>query len=101
MTEIQNSKFKTDRITVIKRSNVLVIGIWDFDIVWNLSIVIWDFSGVFAVNKKNLLNAFSHLHIRSLRYVYRFWVLSFLTPMASALRVPTITTSFLPRVTAV
>ena len=24
--------------------NALVIEIWDFDIVWNLSIVIWDFS---------------------------------------------------------
>jgi hypothetical protein len=24
------------------------VGIWNFDIVWNLSIVIWDFSAVFA-----------------------------------------------------
>ena len=30
----------------ISGRNVLVIDIWDFDIVWNLSIVIWDFSAV-------------------------------------------------------
>jgi hypothetical protein len=30
----------------ISDRNVLVIGIWNFDIVCNLSIVIWDFSGV-------------------------------------------------------
>jgi hypothetical protein len=30
----------------ISDRKVLVIGIWNFDIVWNLSLVIWDFSGV-------------------------------------------------------
>ncbi len=36
--------------------NVLVIGIWDFDIVWNLSIVIWDFSAVFGKANRFYLN---------------------------------------------
>ncbi len=38
---------------------------------------------------------------RSLRCVYLFRVLSFFTPMAKALFIPTMTTSFLPRVTPV
>jgi hypothetical protein len=40
MTEIQNGQNDRD----IQRCdfNVLVIEIWKFDIVWNLSIVIWD-----------------------------------------------------------
>ena len=44
---------KTDR-------HVLVIGDWDLEIVWNLSIVIWDFSAVSGkvnrlyVNQSNL-----------------------------------------------
>jgi len=47
MAEIQNSK----QITMtakhrISDRTVLVIGTWNFDIVWNLSIVIWDFSTV-------------------------------------------------------
>jgi hypothetical protein len=42
-------KFKTDKMTarhLINYRNVLVIGTWNFDIVWNFSIVIWDFSAV-------------------------------------------------------
>lgn len=38
---------------------------------------------------------------RYFRRVYRFWVLLFLTPIAKAFRVPTMTTSFFPLVTAV
>jgi hypothetical protein len=34
----------------------LVIGIWDFDIVCNLSIVIWDFSTVFGKANRFYLN---------------------------------------------
>jgi hypothetical protein len=40
----------------ISDRNVLVIGIWDFDIVWNLSIVIWDFSSVFGKANRFYLN---------------------------------------------
>ena len=40
----------------ISDRNVLVIGIWDFDIVWNLSIVIWDFSAVFGKANRFYLN---------------------------------------------
>jgi hypothetical protein len=43
------SKFKTDKMTArhrISHRNVLVIGTWNFDIVWNLSTVIWDFGAV-------------------------------------------------------
>ena len=40
----------------ISDRNVLVIGIWDFDIVWNLSIVIWDFSAVFEKANRFYLN---------------------------------------------
>ncbi len=36
--------------------DVLVIGIWNFDIVWNLSIVIWDFSAVFGKANRFYLN---------------------------------------------
>ena len=36
--------------------NVLVIGILNFDIVWNLSIVIWDFSGVSGKANRFYLN---------------------------------------------
>jgi hypothetical protein len=36
--------------------NVFVIGIWDFDIVWNLSIVIWDFYAVTRKSKPFYLN---------------------------------------------
>ena len=32
------------------------VGIWDFDIVWNLSIVIWDFSAVFGKANRFYLN---------------------------------------------
>jgi len=32
------------------------VGIWDFDIVWNLSIVIWDFSTVFGKANRFYLN---------------------------------------------
>jgi len=34
----------------------LVIGIWGFDIVWNLSIVIWDFSAVFRKARHFYMN---------------------------------------------
>jgi hypothetical protein len=34
--------------------NVLVIGTWNFDIVWNLSIVIWDF--MFFFREANYFN---------------------------------------------
>jgi hypothetical protein len=40
----------------ISDRNVLGIGIWDFDIVWNLSIVIWDFSAVFGKANRFYLN---------------------------------------------
>ncbi len=40
----------------ISDRNVLVIGIWDFDIVWNLSVVIWDFSAVFGKANRFYLN---------------------------------------------
>ena len=36
--------------------NVLVIEIWDFDIIWNLSIVIWDLSAVFGKANRFYLN---------------------------------------------
>jgi len=45
----------TARHRIIDR-NVLVIGIWDFDIVCNLSIVIWDFSTVFGKANRFYLN---------------------------------------------
>ena len=44
----------------ISGRNVLIIEIWNFDIVWNLSIVIWDFSALsgkanrFQVNQSKL-----------------------------------------------
>jgi hypothetical protein len=44
MTEIQN-KNMTARHRISDR-DVLVIGIWNFDIVYDLNIGIWDFSGV-------------------------------------------------------
>ena len=40
----------------ISDRNVLVIGSWDFDIVWNLSIVIWDFSAVSGKANRFYLN---------------------------------------------
>jgi len=40
----------------ISDRNVLVIGSWDFDIVWNLSIVIWDFSAVSGKANRFCLN---------------------------------------------
>ena len=43
----QCSNFKTDKMAErhwISHRNVLVIETWNFDIVWNLSIVIWDFT---------------------------------------------------------
>ena len=36
----------------------MVIEIWDFDIVWNLSIVIWDFSPVSGKANHFYLNRF-------------------------------------------
>ncbi len=55
--------------------NVLVIGIWDFDIVWNLSIVIWDFSAVFGKANRFYLNQLEadfdvslHMHRNTLRW---------------------------------
>jgi hypothetical protein len=35
----------------ISGRNVLVIEIWEFDIVWNLRIVIWNFSAIFNDNR--------------------------------------------------
>jgi hypothetical protein len=55
----QNSKFKTVRMTAIhpiSDRNVLVIGIFNFDIVCNLSIVIWDFSAVSGKANRSYLN---------------------------------------------
>ncbi len=40
----------------ISDRNVLVIEICDFDIVWNLSIVIWDFSAVIGKANRFYLN---------------------------------------------
>ena len=40
----------------ISDRNVLVIGTWNFDIVWNLSIVIWDFSVVSGKSNRFYLN---------------------------------------------
>ena len=40
----------------ISDRNVLVIGIWNFDIVWNLCIVIWDFCAVFDKAYRFYLN---------------------------------------------
>jgi len=54
-----NSKFKTDRMTArhtITDWNVLVIEICNFDIVCNLSIVIWDFSAVSGKANRFYLN---------------------------------------------
>jgi hypothetical protein len=45
MTEIQNSK-QTKAKTPTSDCNVLIIGICNLDIVWCLSIVIWNFSDV-------------------------------------------------------
>ncbi len=44
MTEIQNKQNKAK--TPMRECNVLIIGICNFDIICNLSIVIWDFSEV-------------------------------------------------------
>jgi len=55
----RNSKFKTDRMTAIHRIScreVLVIGNWNFDIIWNLSIVIWDLSAVSGKSNRFYLN---------------------------------------------
>jgi hypothetical protein len=55
----RNSKFKTDRITARHSKsdwNILVIGICNFDIVCNLSIVIWDFSTVSGKANRFYLN---------------------------------------------
>jgi hypothetical protein len=40
----------------ISGRNVLVIEIWNFDIVWNLSIVIWNFSTVSGKENRFQLN---------------------------------------------
>ena len=42
----------------ISGRNVLVIGTWNFDIVWNLSIVIWNFSPVSGKSNRLYLNQF-------------------------------------------
>ena len=58
-TNDRNSKFKTDSMIArhpISDRNVLVIGSWNFDIVWNLSIVIWDFSAVSGKANRFYLN---------------------------------------------
>ena len=40
----------------ISDRNVLVIGTWNFDIVWNLSIVIWDLNGASGNSNRFYLN---------------------------------------------
>ena len=40
----------------ISDRNVLVIGIWNFDIVWDLSIVLWDFRVVSGKANRFYLN---------------------------------------------
>ena len=55
MTEIQNSKQIKNARHPISDCNVLVIGICDFDIISNSSIVIGDFSALSGeVNRFNL-----------------------------------------------
>jgi hypothetical protein len=43
----RNSKFKTDGITARYPKYLKYLGHWNFDIICNLSIGIWDFSAVF------------------------------------------------------
>ena len=45
----------TARHRIICR-DVLVIGNWNFDIIWNLSIVVWDFSAVIGKSNRFYLN---------------------------------------------
>jgi len=56
------------------------VGIWDFDIIWNLSIVIWDFSAVFGEANRFYLNQIEadfgvslgvcHLNLTQIRFPY-------------------------------
>jgi hypothetical protein len=59
MTEIQNSKQIKERKTSDSDCNVLVIEIYNFGVVCNLSIVIWDFSAPAVEVNSFSLNLFT------------------------------------------